>query len=289
MAIKSIFVPFFDEKSAGTAFASAKVLADQTKAHISALHVRRRPIPPTNVYFPLGGVSTDFAEAFQNAEDALATALREIFVKACEDDAINVADMAEHKDEHGVSASWRESEGDILMEFAQCAIAHDLSVVAAAGDDATSFEEDIVEALLFRSGRPVLLCPEGGLAETPKTVVVAWNGSEEAARAVSGSLSLLCDVETVKVITVRKAQTPMINTDEITAYLRLHGVEAAAAEIEVTGGESATERLDQEIREANPDLLVMGAYSHSRWREAMLGGFTRHMIHRAKVPVLMMH
>ncbi|MEO1137796.1 MAG: universal stress protein, partial [Pseudomonadota bacterium] len=205
------------------------------------------------------------------------------------ENAIRVADMAECHDEQGVSASWRECEGDILMEFAHCAIANDLSVVAAAGDDATSLEEDVVEGLLFRSGRPVLLCPEGGLSETPKRVVVAWNGSEEAARAVSASLSLLCDAETVKVITVRKTRTPMINTDEITAYLRLHGVEAAAAEIEVTGGESATERLDQEIRGANPDLVVMGAYSHSRWREAVLGGFTRHMIHRAKIPVLMMH
>ncbi len=288
MALKSIFVPFFEEKSAETAFRAAAALAKESKAHISAVHVRSRPVPATTVYFPLGGVSTEFTESFQQAEEKLADGLNALFGKLCTEIGAGVVSLEEHKDDHGATASWSEGEGDVLVEYGLKATAHDLSVLAAAGDDANPMEESVAESLLFQSGRPVLLTPASGLAAAPQKITVAWNGSQEAARAVAASLSVLQDAETVTVISVRKADDPFINTDEITAYLRLHGVEAARQKVEVQDNENATARLDEEIRQEKPDLLVMGAYSHSRWREAVLGGFTRHMIHEAKMPVFMM-
>ncbi|WP_165793699.1 universal stress protein [Hyphococcus luteus] len=289
MALKSIFVPFFEEKSAETAFRTAIALAKEGKAHISAVHMRSRPLPPTNVYFPLGGVSTEFTEGLQKAEDALAEKLKGIFSALCDESGVSVMALEEHKDDHGVTASWTDGEGDLLTDYARLATAFDMSVVAAAGDDASPMEESIAESLLFQTGRPVLMCPETGLPDPLEKISVAWNGSQEAARAVAAALPFLQGAETVNVVSVRRTGEPFINTDDITAYLRLHGAGAVANEIEVTGNENATERLDAEIREGKPDLLVMGAYSHSRWREAVLGGFTRHMIHEAKMPVFMVH
>ncbi|WP_428408464.1 universal stress protein [Hyphococcus sp.] len=289
MALKSIFIPFFEEKASETAFRAAMMLAKDDKAHISAAHMRARPAPPANVYFPLGGVSTEFTENFQKAEDQLADSLKALFAKLCEETGAGAVKMEERTKDHGVTASWTEMEGDPLSDYARRATAFDLSVLAAAGDDSTPMEESIAESLLFQSGRPVLLCPAAGIAAAPEKIVIAWNGSEEAARAVGASLELLKEAKEVMVISVRKSGAPFINTDEITAYLRLHGVNAARTKIEVTGDESVNARLDAEIREEKPDLLVMGAYSHSRWRQAVLGGFTRHMIHEAKLPVLMMH
>ena len=288
MALKSIFVPFFEEKSAETAFRAAAVFAKESKAHITAVHVRSRPAPPTTVFFPLGGVSTEFTETFQKAEDKLADSLKELFAKLCEELGVGVVSVEEHTDSHGATASWSDLEGEVLLEYALQATVCDLAVLAAAGGDANPMEENIAESLLFQSGRPVLLAPASGLAEMPAKISVAWNGSQEAARAVGASLSILQDAETVNVISVRKTDAPFINTDEITAYLRLHDVNAARIKIEVTDNEGATARLDEEVREEAPDLLVMGAYSHSRWRQAVLGGFTRHMIHEAKMPVFMM-
>ena len=288
MALKSIFIPFFEEKSADIAFRAAVALGKESKGHLTAVHIRSRPVPATTVYFPLGGVSTEFTESFQKAEDTLADNLKELFTKLCADTGVGVVPLEEHKDEHGATASWSEGEGDVLMEYALQATAYDFSILAAAGDDANPMEESIAESLLFESGRPVLLAPASGLPGAPKKIVVAWNGSQEAARAVAASLSLLQSAETVTVISVRKADEPFINTDDITAYLRLHGVEAARMKVEVQDNENVTARLDKEIRQEQPDLLMMGAYSHSRWREAVLGGFTRHMIHEAKMPVLMM-
>ncbi len=288
MAQKSIFIPFFEQKSAETAFRAAAALAKESNGHITAVHIRSRPVPATTVYFPLGGVSTEFTKSFQKAEDQLADDLKALFDKLCAETGAGVVNLEEHKDEHGATASWIESEGDVLMEYAFKATAYDFSILAAAGDDANPMEESIAESLLFESGRPVLLTPASGLSRAPQKVVVAWNGSQEAARAVAASLSLLKGAQTVTVISVRKADDPFINTDEITAYLRFHGVEAARMKVEVQDNENVTARLDQEVRQEQPDLLVMGAYSHSRWREAVLGGFTRHMIHEAKMPVFMM-
>lgn len=289
MALKSIFVPFCEEKSAETAFRAAALMARGDNAHISVVHLRARPAPPANVYFPLGGVSTEFTEKFQKAEDRLADNLKALFTKLCEETGVSMASLEERTDAHGGTASWADREGDPLADYARQATAFDLSVLAAAGDDATPMEENIAESLLFQSGRPVLLCPASGLEAAPSKIVVAWNGAEEAARAVGATLVLLKSAKDVNVVSVRKPEAPFINTDDITAYLRLHGVAASATEIEVTGDESVNARLDAEIRAAAPDLLVMGAYSHSRWRQAVLGGFTRHMIHEAKMPVLMMH
>ncbi len=289
MALKSIFVPFFEEKSAETAFRAAIALARKDKAHISVVHMRSRPLPPTNVYFPLGGVSTEFTEGLQKAEDALAESLKGVFSKLCDENGIGVMALQDRKGDPGVTASWTDLEGDLLTDYARQATAFDMAVMAAAGDDASPMEESIAESLLFQTGRPLLMCPQGGLADALKKISVAWNGSQEAARAVAAALPLLQEAEAVSVVSVRRASEPYINTDDITAYLRLHEVKAAANAVEVTGDENATERLDAEIRQAGPDLLVMGAYSHSRWREAVLGGFTRHMIHEAKMAVLMVH
>ncbi len=288
MALKSIFVPFVEGKAAETAFRAAMLFAKDVKAHISAAHMRARPAPPTNVYFPLGGVSTEFTENFQKAEDQLAGDLKALFAKLCDETGAGNVGMESRTDDHGVTASWTEMEGDPLSDYARRATAFDLSVLAAGGDDSTPMEESIAESLLFQSGRPVLLCPAAGLAAAPEKIVVAWNGSEEAARAVGATLEFLKEAEDVTVVSVRKTDAPFINTDEITANLRLHGVNAARTKIEVAGEESVNARLDEEIRKEKPDLLVMGAYSHSRWRQAVLGGFTRHMIHEAKLPVLMM-
>ncbi|MEO1240452.1 MAG: universal stress protein [Pseudomonadota bacterium] len=288
MAIKSIFVPFFEEKSAISAFRAAVVLAQEYKAHISIIHMRNRPMPPATVYFPLGGVSHEFVSAFQEAEEKLADTLKRTFDDLCRGLKIGVVDISDHRKESGVTASWDDVEGELYTDLAGRAMSCDLAVIATASDDTTPMEQEIIESLLFKSGRPVLMCPQSGLAGTPKKIVVAWNGRQEAARAVSASMDLLQDAEDVSVVTVRKSKSPLVHTEEITTYLRLHNVNAVRSEIEIDDDESDNARLDAEVLEQKPDLLVMGAYSHSRWREAILGGYTRHMIHEAKLPVFMM-
>lgn len=287
MDFKSILVPFLDEPSARSAFEAAILLARESKGHISCVHVRQRPVPSTTVIYPLGGVYTQFTETFVETETKLANELQQLFTSLCNDEKVGINTLEEHKSEKGVTASWRDEEDDVFSFISQEAMTCDISVLAAIGDKVLPVVKMLAEELLFQTGRPVLLCPASAAKTPPKKIVVAWNGRQGAARAVAAALDLLREAEAVKVLTVRKAESPAVNTDEITAYLRLHDVEATQTEIELTEGKSETSRLDEEIREFNADLLVMGAYSHNRWREAVLGGFTRHVLKNSAIPVFM--
>lgn len=287
MDFKSILVPFLDEASARAAFEAAALLARESKGHISCVHIRQRPVPSTTVVYPLGGVYTQFTETFVETETKLANDLQQLFTSLCNDAKVGIGALTEHKDEKGATASWRDEEGDLFSFMSQEAMTCDVSVLAAIGDDVLPAVKMLAEELLFQTGRPVLLCPASGLKTAPKKIVVAWNGRQESARAVAAALNFLRDADAVKVLTVRKAESPAVNTEEITAYLRLHDVEATQNDIELAEGKSEIDRLDEEIREFNADMLVMGAYSHNRWREAVLGGFTRHVLKKSPIPVFM--
>ena len=287
MDFKSILVPFLDEKSVRPAFGAAALIARESKGHLSCVHIRQRPVPSTTVVYPFGGVFTEFTEGFQEAENKLASDLQQLFTTLCNEENVGVGALSEHTTAKGVTASWRDDEDDLFSAMPQLAMTCDLTILSGVGEDASPVTMMLAEELLFQSGRPLLLCPSTGLKAAPKKIVVAWNGRQEAVRAVSNGLGLLREADAVKVLTVRKAESPALNTDDITAYLRLHDVEAAKTEIELAESENETERLDEEIREFGADLLVMGAYSHNRWREAILGGFTRHILKTSTIPIFM--
>ncbi|WP_411819797.1 universal stress protein [Hyphococcus formosus] len=287
MKLKSILVPFLDEKTAGPAFETAALLARESKGHLSCVHIRQRPVPSTTVIYPLGGVFTEFTEDFLESENKLANDLQALFNKLAHDAKIGVSTLAKHSCEKGVTASWDDEADDVFSAMPRIAMTKDLAIFVGVGADAPPVATMLAEELLFQSGRPQLLCPSAGMLSLPKRITVAWNGRQEAARAVAAALDLLRDAEAVNVLTVRKAESLAVNTDEITDYLRLHDVEATQTDIELADDDGETERLDEEIREFNSDLLVMGAYSHNRWREAILGGFTRHILKSSTIPVFM--
>ncbi len=285
MTYKNIFIPFFDESRADAAFAAAALIAKQEKSHISAVHMRQRPLPPYDVYFPLGGTFTPQSdESYLQAEEENADALRERFNNLCKEHGVAPAAIGDHKDEMGATASWRDEEGDIPADLVRIAAAADLIVVASEAEEAGA---PLAEDLLFQSGRPVLLCPAAGIASLPERVVITWNASAEAARAVASSSPFLHGASAVKVLTIHEPSRVDVKTADIAATLRLHGLDTSETEIELEPDERASDVLVREIEDAKADLVVMGAYSHSRWREAVLGGFTRHMLNKAAVPVLL--
>jgi len=288
MSYKNILVPFFNKDRARIAFHAAAAIAKSCKAHITAVHMRQSPSRPRVVYYPLGGAYPRGAEdAYKQAEDDNAAALHQLFGELCKDQAVGAAEISEHKASMGATASWRDEKGDILDRMAKTGAACDLIVAADPDEGGGADDSPLVEALLFQTGRPLLLCPAAGLARFPERVVVAWNASPEAASALSAGLPFLAKAKLVKLLTIKEPGREDVTTDDIAATLRLHGIETTQSELELEPGEDATGVLDKEIAEAQARLVVMGAYSHNRWRQAVLGGFTRHMLRKTNVPVLM--
>lgn len=290
MTFKSILVPFLQKPTATAAFKMAAVIAKREKAHIVAMNMRQRPLPPQVVFYPLGGTfPIENDDAFKKAEDENAANLRQVFDDLCEEFGVGIADMETCTEDMGATASWRDVTGAVPGEIADIATSFDLSVAARPGEPTAPLQDEIVEELLFRSGRPVLVAPPEPPKERPARIAIAWNGSAEAAKAVAAARPLLAAAETVKLIAVHPPGVAGSATVDLAATLRLHGIESAQVEVEQESGQDATKVLKQEIADAKPDLLVMGAYSHNRWRELILGGFTRDMLAHAEIPLLMAH
>lgn len=148
----------------------------------------------------------------------------------------------------------------------------------------------LVEAVLFESGRPVYLVPEqfkaGG---TIRNILVAWCNSRESARAIAEAIPFLRASSNTRLVTVDPDDSePQEDAVNITAHFNRYGAKAEVRCVD-SSGRSVSEVLLNEARRMAADLIVMGAYGHSRLREWIIGGTTREMIRRSEIPILLAH
>lgn len=159
------------------------------------------------------------------------------------------------------------------------------------GAAATPDAEAVVEAALFEGGCPVLVLPEGqtSVDQIGRRVLVGWNQSDEALMAVRRALPLLKAADAVEIAVVAPSPHSPEGSDPggaLCQMLTRHGVKCDIAVLAKTLP-TVSEVLNRRAAETGADLIVMGAYSHSRLREAIMGGATRHMLERASLPMLM--
>ena len=190
---------------------------------------------------------------------------------------------------------FRAPAGDALdaaLAHARCA---DLAILGQPDveDESADFSRRLAEDVILGSGAPVLMVPYAAPAADPgSNVLIAWDGSREAARAVRDALPLLAAASRVTVVSAarnREGADAMAHAQaRLGAYLAAHGIDAKLKPIEGSGSEAA-ERLLSQVADVGADLVVMGGYGHARAREFVLGGATRTMLESMTVPVLMSH
>ncbi|WP_127902721.1 universal stress protein [Solirhodobacter olei] len=160
------------------------------------------------------------------------------------------------------------------------------------GEHRSQEDEAIIEAAIFEGQTPVLVLPEGGLgARIGSRVVVAWNESSEALNAVRQALPLLRSADSVNIAVVDPSRHGPERSDPggpLSQMLARHGVRTEVSVLAKTLPK-VSEVLLRHVHDQEADLLVMGAYGHSRFREAILGGATRAMLEQTDVPVFMAH
>jgi nucleotide-binding universal stress UspA family protein len=168
----------------------------------------------------------------------------------------------------------------------------DLVVAGQANDaDASGVEPDFVERLLLAAGRPVLVVPyAGNFTDVGKRVLVAWNASREATRALTDAIPLLRDAETVHVIAFDPAGAPhgAVPGADIGLYLARHGIKVTVSQQSAPDVDVGNQLLSR-AADLDADLIVMGAWGHSRLQELVMGGVTRTILESMTVPVLMSH
>lgn len=279
MSYKTILVHLTDDRRSRSALITANRLAQKFEAHLIGLYVfpNYRLSPP--IPLPFGG---EIAGQIRAGLKRDAEAVKAVFDEMTAQQPF----VAEWR---SITTERRPPE-QVVLEQSRAA---DL-VIASQSDPDWKWSDilDFPDALAIGVGRPVLVVPSFGSFESlPKTITIAWNGRKEAARAISDALPLLKLAENVNILSVRDGK-PLpegyLPDTDIAAALARHGVKVDIAEVMATeytvGEEIRVRAIDR-----GSDLIVMGIYGHSRFREMALGGVSRHMLREMTIPILFSH
>ncbi len=286
-AFKSILVPVEDELSAAIPLDTALRLAGRFSGHVTGLHVRS---DPTNAVPLVGeGMSGAMVEEMIGIAETQ-SAQRAKLARTAFDAALarNGAPLADKPPVDGLSAEWVEVVGreeDVVTWRGRVS---DLVVFGHPGGEAEVAAKITLNTALMACGRPLLLCPADPAPLPGNNVCIAWNGSAEAARAVAFAMPFLKGASSVTILTVAEHAGGPAPAGELEGYLAWNGISAVTTVIHAPSSHAGEELLRQ-VRQIGADLLVMGAYTHSRLRQLILGGVTRHVISQAPLHVLMCH
>jgi nucleotide-binding universal stress UspA family protein len=269
MSFKTIVAILQNEQDAGRVLDCAVPLATDFGSHLIGIHAEAMPVPYTSA---TGFPDTEFLQVSSELNKERAQALQALYVKRLEGS--------------GLSFEWRSLEtfaGDSGLSAIPTVRAADLVVAAQSeGGDANAD----VGSLVYDAGRPVLVVPHAGpVVTTFKTVLLAWNGTREAARAAFDALPFITAAEKTEVFVVNppNAQEEVDSAgSEIAAALARHGAEVSVA-VREAESDSIEEVIQARLIDTGADLLVLGAYSHSWLRRLLFGGVTQSVLRSGTV------
>jgi len=279
MPIKDVFLPLVGQphRPALVAIEKCAAVAAHLGARITALALEEEVVERPKVMLPDDGASADVE---RSREPSDLQQLLNAFTNA-----------ALRADVSAQSRAGKVPADQIAAILAEHARFSDLTLLPVKPHDSRT--ESIVEAFLFGSGRPLLLCPEHLADELrPKfeNVVIAWDHSARAARAIGDALPVLQAAATVRVVTVADDKTDAIvqSGTALVDHLREHGVHAS---FETTKGRGSSigKVLENFVNSHDMDVLVMGAYHHSRLNEIVWGGVTKTVIGQPPCWVMISH
>jgi nucleotide-binding universal stress UspA family protein len=197
--------------------------------------------------------------------------------------------------EHHLEVEWRCVDGPAWTSAPQHARYADLCIVGPnKGDDDVSIGSALSQKLLFVTGRPVVFVPSFGSFETlGRHIVVGWNESHAATRAVSDALPLIERADRTTVITIESEDFVDRDggraADKLVQHLRRHNPSVGAVKLKNVPARSIADVLQGEAGTLGADLIVTGAYGHSKLWEDLVGGITHDLLNRMKFPVFMSH
>lgn len=277
---KTFVISLNDTDNLDHLLATCSPLAARNEAHVIGIYI----IPSVEVYAVYGGIAmTDVVDAQRKRYQSMAKQVREKFERVM---SLN-----------SLSHEWRELDAissSIGREFVQHCRFADLAMIAQVdANESCGVEPSFAEYVVMESGRPVLLVPRGKPFETiGNKVLMGWNGAKEAARACFDALPLLPPGSEVGIVWVdpqkQRSLAGNVPGAELAATFARHDIRVTAEPMP-TADSDAGRALLARVEDVGADLLVMGAYGHSRVREFVFGGATEHVLNNMTVPVLMSH
>jgi len=295
MALRDIAVVLDDSTASEIRLGIAIALAQQHGAHLTGLSALELLMPTRPIVRPRGNPEVDTQPDSQllNWGAASPVDYSEANRQAAERAEQIEATFRERLRFSHLRGEWRVVSGKVSEAVVGQARQADLVILGQVNPDHRLPPEgrQLVEDVLMTSGRPILVIPYIGRFETVGSrILVGWNNSREAARAVNDALPLLAKATSVVVLEAspRKSATDDVTSAGLTRHLTRHGINAETSRT-VLVDTSAPDLLLNYAADLGADLLVIGGYGHSRVRELVLGGVTHELLRHMTLPVLMSH
>jgi nucleotide-binding universal stress UspA family protein len=285
MTMRGILVHVDEHRALQSVLTSALHAARRFDGQIDGLHARPGapriiPVAPEGAFIP----ASEIVEDLERADRDLDRQLRERFDAFMREHGVPAAGSVLAGAE--VAAAWRDDAVAGYEVLGSIGRAYDLIVVGRPLPGAAVPSMSALEAALFESGRPVLIAPPAPPDKMGEVVVVAWNGSTETARTIALAMPFLAQAETVVVLSVEDGMVPGPSGAEIAQGLVRNGIAARTQQIRA-GERSVGAAILEECATQGADLLLKGAYTHSRLRQMIFGGATSHILGAAELPVIM--
>jgi nucleotide-binding universal stress UspA family protein len=289
--MKRVLVPLTGHSPDRRALVTAFQVSERCRGLVDALCIT----PHAEVHTPTESTSipsallTQLHRIASEEQARVAASARQTFEEVCRQHNRVATEGTGVPTSNQASCRWREetgSTGDILPEEARLA---DL-VVLAQDETARDLGATGIEAVLFGSGRALLLAPKSEPTSVGTTVAIAWDGGRAASRAVAAAMPLLSHADRVLILSGdRPALGRASDPNRLAESLACHGITAVSHGV-TAGGQHMSKVLMRSAVELGCDMLVMGAYGHSRFREMVLGGVTRGVLDApVDLPILMAH
>ncbi|MDB6091521.1 MAG: UspA [Gammaproteobacteria bacterium] len=290
--IKKILVPTSGGQSDHKVFATALSVARPLGAHLEFYHVRlsdcEAAVRTPHVEFCRGAAMTDALKHLRRREAALSFAAIEHFQAFCEANEIPIIAKPASLGNGAMSAHF-EQETDVAEARLISHARHSDLIVLGRPSGAGVLPLNLIEMLLLRAGRPVIIAPDGPPHSLEHTVVVGWRETAEAARSLGSAIPLLKGAERVVLVSVADFQEQELPAlEEVKCQLAWHGVNAETC-IRSGKPKSACDQLLQTVDEFRANLLVVGGFGRGPVREALFGGVTHSIIEHADCAVFVMH
>ena len=289
--MKTILLPMHDddvneaEAVVNAAIVTAHLLAQRFASYIEGYFVKATPMAGSA---PID-VTPNYLERHETYWTKSAATARQRFTGFMERHEVPFRGVTVPS--AGPTAGWREEAGDSPRIIGDYGRLFDLIVIGRTSPSAGDKWMAPCEAALFESGRLVMVAPPAAPVGLGRNILIAWNGSTETARTIGLGMPLLSGAEAVTVLSVKGASGGMVpgpDAKQVADHLVRNGVRATS-KIIAARGRSAGKAILDETAVLGADLVLKGAYTHSRLREIIFGGTTRHILAEARVPVLIAH
>ena len=191
-------------------------------------------------------------------------------------------------DVSGLRAGWTEMVGSGPEGIGEYARLFDLVILGRSVEDSAVDWKTTAEAVMFDSGRPLLIVSDEIPTTIGRKILLAWNGSTETARTLTGAMSILTDIDEVLVVTVEGAIVSGPAGEDVCRRLNASGISSTAQTID-RGTSSVAQAVLEAADKFSADLIIKGAFTHSRLRQLIFGGPTSELLSASTLPILLSH